>query len=189
MKIVCLGDSLTYGFGVRRSKSWVHLSEEKLELEIINEGISGDTTTGMNCRFYNSVYMQKPDYVFIMGGTNDMISGADLGIVKSNIMSMVHRATAKYITPIVGIPPNIDLNNVRKDWAEFTEFYNIVKELKNYREWILKFCKTYDVKYIDFYGEIEKYPGNKSGLYIDGLHFNEEGNALMAEIFCDAMRS
>ena len=49
MKIVCLGDSLTYGFMVRRSKIWTKLSEDKTGFEIINEGISGDTSGGMLC--------------------------------------------------------------------------------------------------------------------------------------------
>ena len=43
-KIVCLGDSLTYGYGVSRSKVWTKLAEDKLHIEIINEGICGDTS-------------------------------------------------------------------------------------------------------------------------------------------------
>lgn len=190
MKIVCLGDSLTYGYGVRRSKSWTKLAQDKLGIEIINEGISGDTTSGMLSRFHNGVYSKSPEAVLIMGGVNDLIVGADLGIVKSNIMAMVHQSIAKYIDPIIGIPTKIDVENVRQDWDEFSDFNKVSKELEKYQLWIKEFCKTFKVKYIDFYTEFEKKAGdNIKDIYVDGLHFNELGNEIMAEIFCNSINS
>lgn len=190
MKIVCLGDSLTYGYGVRRSKTWTKLSEDKLGIEIINEGISGDTTNGMISRIYNAVYSKSPEAVLIMGGVNDMIVGADLGIIKSNIMAMTHQSLAKYIDPIIGIPTKIHVENVRLDWAEFADFNKVSQQLEEYNQWIKKFCKTFKVKYIDFYTEFENKAGDKiKDIYVDGLHFNEQGNEIMAEIFCEAINS
>jgi lysophospholipase L1-like esterase len=150
MKIVCIGDSLTYGFGVRRTKTWTYMSEKKLGMEIINEGINGDTTGGMLGRFYSSVFSQRPDCVFIMGGTNDFIAGADMGTVKANIMSMVHQSMGKMVEPIIGIPPNVDLKNIREDWAEFTDFDKIAKNLEEYKEWLIKFSRLFNLKIIDF---------------------------------------
>jgi len=103
VKIVCLGDSLTYGFGVRRAKVWTKLAENKLQeeyklhIEVINEGICGDTSGGMLSRFHNSVFLQKANIVHIMGGGNDFMVGAGLELVKSNIMAMTHQAAAKHI--------------------------------------------------------------------------------------------
>ncbi|HAQ42222.1 MAG TPA: arylesterase [Clostridiales bacterium] len=188
MKIVCLGDSLTYGFGVRRSRSWTKLAQEKSGMEIINEGICGDTSGGMLSRFQSAVSSQNPELVLIMGGVNDLIVGADLGTVKSNIMAMTHQAIAKYITPVIGIPTKIDLENVRQDWAGFSDFNRVAEELDKYQHWIKDFCKTFNVKYIDFYSEFEKEAGDEVGdLYIDGLHFNERGNEIIVEIFCRAI--
>jgi len=188
MKIVCLGDSLTYGFGVRRSKIWTKLAQEKLGMEIINEGINGDTSGGMLSRFHNSVYIQRPQAVLIMGGVNDLIAGADLGVVKANIMSMAHQAIAKYIDPIIGIPTKIDLKNIRQDWDSFTDFNKIAKDLDEYQQWIKDFCATFNFRYIDFYSEFEKSAGpNVEELYIDGLHFNEQGNEILSEIFCQGV--
>jgi lysophospholipase L1-like esterase len=190
MKIVCLGDSLTYGFGARRSLVWTKIAQDKLGMEIINEGICGDTTSGMMGRFYNAVYAKSPAAVLIMGGVNDFIVGADMGIVKSNIMSMAHQAVAKYIDPIIGIPTKIDAEKVRNDWAEFADFNKVAEELAEYREWIKKFCNTFNFKYIDFYSEFENKAGAEArNLYVDGLHFNEEGNQIMAEIFVTAINS
>lgn len=180
MKIVCIGDSLTYGYGVRRSKIWTQIVEDKLGIEIINEGINGDTTGGMVGRFNNSVITNRPDEVFIMGGTNDLIVGADLGTVKANIMSMVHQSLNKFIKPLIGIPTKIDLDNVREDWGAFSDFERVETYLEEYKNWIISFSKTFNVKYIDFYSQIEI----KKDIYTDGIHLNEEGNRLMADIFC-----
>lgn len=190
MKIICLGDSLTYGYGVRRSKSWTKLSQDKLKIEIINEGINGDTTNGMISRFHNTVCAKNPEAVLIMGGVNDLIAGADLGIVKSNIMAMVHQSIAKYIDPIVGIPTKVYADNVRHDWSEFSDFNRVAEELEKYRLWIQNFCKTFNIKYIDFYTEFEKEAGkNVRDLYVDGLHFNEQGNEIISQIFCRSINS
>ena len=182
MKIVCLGDSLTYGYGVRRSKIWTKLAADKLNIEIINEGINGDTSSGMLSRFYNSVYLHRPDTVHIMGGVNDLIAGADIGFVKSNTMAMVHQAAARYIKPVIGIPVKMDAKNVKPEWAEFADFYKVSVEFKIYYEWIMKFCKAFNVEYIDYYREFEKL--KTEDLYLDGLHLNNRGNEIMAEIFC-----
>ena len=189
MKIVFLGDSLTYGFGVRRDKVWTKLAENKLQeeynlnIEIINEGVCGDTTGGMLSRFHNSVFLQNPNAVHIMGGGNDFMVGAGLELVKSNIMAIAHQAAAKHITPIIGIPPDIDERNVRQDWAQFADFGRVAKELDIYREWLKEFCKTFCIQYIDYYRELEKLR-NGEYVYIDGLHMNERGNEILAEIFC-----
>ncbi len=190
MKIVCLGDSLTYGYGVRRSRSWTRLSQEKLGIEVMNEGINGDTTSGMLSRFHSAVYAKKPDAVLIMGGVNDMIVGADSGTVKSNIMAMAHQSISKYIDPIVGIPTRIYPENVREDWAGFSDFEKVADEMNTLRSWTKEFCRTFNIKYIDFYSEFENETGgNTKELYLDGLHFNEKGNEIMAEIFCRSISS
>ncbi len=190
MKIVCLGDSLTYGFGVRRSKVWTKIAQDKLNMEIINEGVSGDTTNGMMARFHSAVYEKSPEAVLIMGGVNDLIVGADLGIVKSNIMAMAHQSIAKYIDPIIGIPTKIYAEAVRDDWAAFSDFNRVSQELEKYQQWIMDFCKTFNIKYIDFYSEFENIAGIEAkGLYVDGLHFNEKGNEILADIFIRSINS
>ena len=50
MKLICLGDSLTFGYGVRVSQRWTHLCAQDTGWKIVNEGVSGDTTGGMLAR-------------------------------------------------------------------------------------------------------------------------------------------
>jgi len=188
MKILCIGDSLTYGFGVQRSKTWISLSKEKLGIEILNEGINGDTTGGMISRFYEAITRERPDIVFIMGGANDLIAGASIGVVQSNVMSMVHQAMSKLVTPIVGIPISMDLGNIRSDWSSFANFSKISDDLKQHKLWIKEFSKTFNVKYIDFDSKLD-YLSKSNDLYLDGLHLNEKGQSVMAEVFCETINS
>ncbi|MCC0636714.1 MULTISPECIES: SGNH/GDSL hydrolase family protein [unclassified Clostridioides] len=185
MKIVCLGDSLTYGFGVSRSNSWTNIVSQETGLEIINKGINGDTTSGMLVRFNEDVLQNSPDMVFIMGGTNDFIAGAGNEVINSNIMAMVHQAYAKNIIPIIGIPLRPDIPNVREDWSSFTDFNTVSKKLESYNYWIKKFSVTFNTDFVDFYSEYNK-SMEKEGykkLYFDGLHPTKEGHRIIANIF------
>ena len=44
MKIICLGDSLTAGCGLRRGENWVELLREQTGDEWINAGVCGSTS-------------------------------------------------------------------------------------------------------------------------------------------------
>lgn len=50
MKLICSGDSLTFGYGVRASQRWTHLCARDTGRKIVNEGVSGDTAGGMLAR-------------------------------------------------------------------------------------------------------------------------------------------
>ena len=45
-KLICLGDSLTFGLRVPQSQTWPRLVQET-GVEVIHLGICGDTTGGM----------------------------------------------------------------------------------------------------------------------------------------------
>ena len=61
MKIICLGDSLTAGCGLRRGENWVELLREQTGDEWINAGVCGDTSTGILVRLQTEVLPQRPD--------------------------------------------------------------------------------------------------------------------------------
>lgn len=90
MKIVCLGDSLMYGFGVLWSNLWINIVNKEIWLEIVNKGINGDIISGMLVRFNEDVVKNFFDIVFIMGGINDFIVGVGNKIINFNIMVMVY---------------------------------------------------------------------------------------------------
>jgi lysophospholipase L1-like esterase len=153
-------------------------------LDIINKGINGDTTEGMLYRFEMDVISKNPDSVFVMGGSNDLIMNIEPSLVESNITVMCRLAIEKSIEPIIGIPPNVDIGNVREDWANYSDFSKVAKRLAKYRQGLLLYSRNSEIKYLDFYSEIEKRAiDGIGGLYFDGLHFNEMGHRIMADIF------
>ncbi len=190
LKIVCIGDSLTYGYRVRRDKTWINLSQDELKIKIENKGISGDTTGGMLARFREDVISKKPKIVFIMGGSNDIITGANLGVPQSNIMAMVHQARGNMITPILGLPTKIDVDEVIDEWSSFADYECISKKIEKYNNWLKRFSKAFEIDYIDFNTSINKLSDKEfHSIYLDGLHFNPKGHELMAKIFVEKIKA
>ena len=72
-KLICLGDSLTFGLRVPQSQTWPRLVQET-GVEVINLGICGDTTGGMLSRLQTVLreHGTTQAYVLIMGGSNDI---------------------------------------------------------------------------------------------------------------------
>lgn len=58
---------------IRRRKEWVNIlkTAERGRLTVINAGIGGQTTEDARLRFQSDVLERKPQYLFIMFGTND----------------------------------------------------------------------------------------------------------------------
>ena len=103
MKIICLGDSLTAGCGLRRGENWVELLREQTGDEWINAGVCGDTSTGILVRLQTEVLPQRPDEVLLMGGDNDIMLTSCADQAKSAMMAMIHQCAARGVKPVVGI--------------------------------------------------------------------------------------
>jgi acyl-CoA thioesterase-1 len=77
--IVCLGDSLTEGYGASRpsevdkSNSYPAFLEKKVTLNVINAGISGDTAADGLARVDKDVLAKNPQVVIILLGANDFL--------------------------------------------------------------------------------------------------------------------
>lgn len=191
MKIVCIGDSLTYGYGVFSAKCWVELVKNKLNIPIVNKGINGDTTTGMLSRSYMDVVKNAPTHVIIMGGSNDLIANRSLNMVKENIEELVKESINYNITPIIGIQTPIDKTLAELRWSETLDYDMINSSIENYRNWILKFSAKNNIGCIDFYDCFKENLKTKTPkeLYIDGLHPTILGHKLIAECVDTAFNS
>jgi len=177
MKIICLGDSFTRGFGVKKKDSWISLFDDE-NIQLINKGINGDTTSGMLSRFGRDVIDEKPKYVLITGSTNDFICGSSLEIPQNNYMAMVHQAYHHGIFPIAGIAPGPDPSQIRSDWADFSDFNKVFDKHIHFRKWIYGFCKTFNLPLLDFHKEFEtiKKIHPEENFYLDGLHLTSSGH-------------
>lgn len=192
MKIICIGDSFTRGFGVNRG--WLSRLSDSISsegIELINKGINGDTTSGMLARFKDDVASEAPKYVIITGGLNDFISGSSLEIPKNNYMAMVHHAFHYNIIPIVGIEPDFEPSMIRQDWASFCDFNEASKKHSELCSWLKSLCSTFNLFYIDFCSEFKqvqlKTPG--TSYFIDGLHLTADGHECISKIAEGFIRS
>jgi acyl-CoA thioesterase-1 len=89
--IVCFGDSLTAGMGAGgpnvedRSKSYPAYLQEKVNVPVVNAGISGETTTDALFRMNRDVLSLSPQVVLVEFGGNDFLSQIDLAITSHNL--------------------------------------------------------------------------------------------------------
>lgn len=189
MKLVCLGDSLTFGFKMTRDNAWPKILEKNLNMQVINKGICGDTTGGMLSRFSRDIIEENPTHIIIMGGTNDLIFNVPLHIIQSNLATMIYHAYHYRINPIVGISiptvPSIAINN----FSFTNDFEKVNRELNSLRDWIINFSSLMNFKTIDFFDKFYDYT-NKIGkreLYIDGVHPTIDGNKIMANLTTETL--
>ena len=108
-KYVFLGDSLIYGYGVSLKDNWVYKLKNTLNLNLYNKGINGSTTTDMLIRFEEDVLSLNPTDVFIMGGTNDLLSNRSVQSIINNIELMIKDLLKENINIIIGFYADIYL--------------------------------------------------------------------------------
>jgi lysophospholipase L1-like esterase len=186
MKILCLGDSLTYGFGVASRDTWVALTAERTKLELVNRGINGDTTGGMLARFGDETAAHSPDRVLLMGGSNDIFISGSLDSAKTNMSALAHRSVALGVAPLIGTPPPLDVETLRRDWADLTDAARSQELGDEYAEWLRRFADVFNIPLVDFRAAFEAVSDQeqKHALYLDGLHPTPAGHRLMAGVLC-----
>ncbi|MDD1753826.1 MAG: SGNH/GDSL hydrolase family protein [Methanotrichaceae archaeon] len=176
--IVCFGDSITAGYGV--SKGFPHYWKEMIEktypearIEIINSGISGDTTMDGLARLDLDVLFYSPDLVTVNFGINDAAMGVDIEEFKKNqeeIVSRILEASGSEVLLLSSQP------------LESPYYYSIV--LRYYKA-IAEVAKKMNVGFLDVYEAWIKRTQQGillSSLILPGLdHPNEEGYKIIAE--------
>jgi acyl-CoA thioesterase I len=112
--LLILGDSLSAEYGLPRGKGWVALLEQrlvqqKLQWQVVNSSISGETTAGGATRLPALLKQHKPKVVVIELGANDALRGLDLRSTQSNLFGMTKAAQAqgaKVVLLGMNMPPN-----------------------------------------------------------------------------------
>jgi acyl-CoA thioesterase-1 len=183
--LVCHGDSLTDASELERLLIWPSLVEKQLRLKIINSGIAGDTTGGMLGRFYPGVVQQHPDFVLILGGTNDLWWDLDVNLVRANIFAMACQAEHHAIIPLVGLPPPIMIARARRqDFAgPGCGYEKCLEKLAELAKALALAAQQNGIACLDFYHPFFDTAGAvQDGYFLeDGLHPNETGHRVMAE--------
>lgn len=112
--IVALGDSLMAGWGLEYEDSlpvqleaW--LNATGLPVEVINAGVSGDTTAGGIARL-DWVLGNQPDLVIVELGANDALRGLDPATTRGNLDIILEKLRTRRVkTLLAGMlaPPNL----------------------------------------------------------------------------------
>ena len=114
--VVIFGDSLTAGYGLDPAQAYPALIQAKLraaslDYEVVNAGISGDTTSGGLARVDWS--LRRPIDVFVLAlGGNDGLRGVSLAETRRNLAAVLARVRArnpqvKLIVAGMQLPPNL----------------------------------------------------------------------------------
>jgi acyl-CoA thioesterase-1 len=113
--VVFLGDSLTAGYGVGKDRAYPALIAQKireahLSYDVINAGVSGDTSAD-GLRRAEWVLQQKIDILVIALGANDGLRGLTANVLETNLQAIIDKAKAKYpqiriVIAGMRMPPN-----------------------------------------------------------------------------------
>lgn len=112
-RIVVLGDSLTAGLGLSIDRSYPsllaeRLKQEGLNYEVVNAGVSGDTSAGGVSRLDWALSGDVRILIVALGG-NDGLRGLPVDELKQNLATIIERAQARHITVVLAgmeAPPN-----------------------------------------------------------------------------------
>ncbi|AGK97509.1 GDSL-type esterase/lipase family protein [Clostridium pasteurianum] len=180
MKIVCIGDSLTYGYGVHSEECWVELLHKSLNIEIINKGVNGDTTTGILSRSYKDILELNPSHVILMAGTNDILLNYSIDNIIDNIKFLLKEIKNNNISPILALQPPVIAGLARTHWDEYINYTKADEHLFQYIQETKTFSFENNINIIDFYSTFIKI-NDITNLYSDGIHPNSKGHKLMFE--------
>ena len=94
--IAALGDSLTQGFGLPPEDGFVPqlaawLNNQGQEVQLINAGVSGDTTAGGLSRAAWTLTPEVDAMIVTLGG-NDLLRGIDPGVSRANLEGILKAA-------------------------------------------------------------------------------------------------
>ncbi len=186
MEMICLGDSLTFGYGVRQAERWTTLAAGMSGWKLRNCGICGDTTGGMLVRMREILRetdgTQEERCFLLMGGCNDIFYSGDVSGAREHMAAMVHQLFSQGEMPIVAVGPGIASGNYPDPWLNAVDFTAAAVCIREYHDWLERFCDAFGVRMVDFRRDFRNADGTlREELYLDGLHPNPKGHRIMAE--------
>lgn len=168
--IVAFGDSLTAGFGIGLEEAYPAVLQEILDqngyqYEVVNAGVSGDTSAGGVRRLDWVLEGRKVELLILALGANDGLRGLPSSEMKKNLADIIERAKSRGIRVVlVGFEAPRD---ARDEYVE--EFLAVFPELAKEQEVPL----------------VPSFLANVAGVaelnQEDGRHPNAAGARLLAE--------
>ena len=184
-KIVCLGDSITYGYGAYTEDAWPARTGALTGLSLMNCGVNGDTAAGMLWRFYEDVVEKQPDICIIMAGANDLLNGRSPEETADTVKAITEKAKRYGIVPAVATPVNIDRKQLYTGWPSARGPKDTEKMFSILAQKLRAFDKD-GIRVMDVQTEYRKRMEKcrpYGPWYQDGVHPTREGYHILGEIF------
>lgn len=177
LKIVAFGDSLTAGFGLTENESYPYLLQQRLkaegyDYEVVNAGISGDTSIGGLERIDWVLGMDNVKILILELGANDLLRGIPVAKMRANLDAIITKAKAKGIKVLLcGMlaPPTMGQQYQREYTATFPEL-----------------ADEHKTAFLPFI--LENIALKKELNQADGIHPNAEGEKIMTDNVYNALK-
>ena len=178
-KIVFLGDSLTAGFGLLSEQAYpaqiekLFIAEGYDEVDIINAGISGDTTAG-GLRRVEGVLEPGVKVLVVALGGNDALRGLTTRDTHDNLLQIIQTARAKGVQVLLcgmEAPTNLG-DDYRKNFRDL--FTQLLSESRG-------------IAFVPFL--LEGVAANPALNLADGIHPNAEGARIIAQTLYPKLRT
>lgn len=202
-RIVMMGDSITQIGGTR--SGYVTLVKQSLAaalgaktVQVINAGVSGQKATDMHARFQKDVIDQRPQLLTLSVGVNDVwhdfrnpewtarVASGDSGrgvklpVYEREVEAMVREAQKAGIKVCL-LSPTLVYEDL--DCAENKRLSQYVQAEKRISQRTGAFFVDLNKGFRDAVAAYQKHAGKRTLLLtVDGVHLNDAGNALMADM-------
>lgn len=176
--ILFLGNSLSAGLGVDEAYAFPSLIQQKIDslgwnFQVVNAGVSGETTAGGLSRI-DWVLKQQVDVLVLELGGNDGLRGIATEVTRRNLEQIIGKTLQTYpdaeiVLAGMQIPPNLGHEYT-------TEFRAVYPEI----------ARENDLHLIPFL--LEGVGGVDSLMQADGIHPNRTGHRVVAENVWDVLK-
>ncbi len=177
LKITAFGDSLTYGWMVRKGyidylKEFIRLRYPVSNVEILNRGVPGDTALDGFSRMKRDVIHDRAELVLVQFGLNDAYTGFSPDEFETNIERIIRELQSSF---------NPEVVLVTSVYLKMPEYGRVLQ----YYDRIMRLGEKYSLSVAPVHKYWEKRVAEGADFYKlvqgDGVHPTEEGYRLFAQ--------
>lgn len=172
VRVLVLGNSIAAGSGVAPEEAFPARLQQRVDslgwnVEIVNGGVSGETTAG-GLRRLDWLLRRPIDVLVVELGGNDGLRGTELAATRSNLQAIIDKARAQYpdvriLLAGMQLPPNLGPDYTQRFRALYPELAQ-----QNDRVGLIPFL-------------LEGVGGVDSLMQADGIHPTAAGQRIVAD--------